>query len=149
MIVFRFMWRGAKVTWFLSDNWAILFGFGITVSLGLTYRFLKNRFYIPQKKQLPNPQGGNFIDQCIDPESVYEVVDSSVEVMIRKMLSIPNEVGPLVISTEVLILAYILAKKPLHQITLFGLKIFLENPLNVILKLGTGTVTGGAALWFV
>lgn len=90
-----------------------------------------------------NPKGGaSFIDECIDPNSVNELVDDGLGIVIRKMLDLTSSEGPLIITTPVLILAYIVYKKPFHQATILGVSFYTDHIFDLAIKTGTG-VTGG------
>jgi hypothetical protein len=57
-LIIKFVFRGAKITWILNDNWVVLISFLLTVLTGKTYRLIK--FKMSNKKiKIPNPRGGD------------------------------------------------------------------------------------------
>jgi hypothetical protein len=85
-----------------------------------------------------NPAGGDFIDNCIEPDAVYEVVDPTLEILIKQMLNLPLQAGPVIISVPVLIIAYIVSRQPIKQITVLVVSVFADP----IKDLGLKTVIG-------
>lgn len=144
MISIQFYIRGTKVTWFINDNWVILISFLLTLLVSTACKIVFRKIkQLNKKTEIPNPKGGEgFIDQCIEPDSAYELVDPALQLTVRRMLDIPSEKGPLIISVPVLILAYLVRYQPLKQVGLLGLKMVVENYKIVAVKAGTGTVTG-------
>jgi hypothetical protein len=68
MVVIKFPIRGAKITWLVNDNWIMFISFLLTMVTGIAYRRIKNS---NKKIKMPNPKGGTFIDDCIEPDSIY------------------------------------------------------------------------------
>ena len=85
-------------------------------------------------------RGGNFIDGCIEPDSVYEVLDPSLEIVIKQMLNLPPEADPIIVSVPVLILSYIVSRQPVKQITIWGVSLFFDQFKAVGVKAAIGVV---------
>lgn len=139
MLIIKFAIRELKITWFVNDNWVMLFSFLLTMTLGLAFRKIKNS---KKKIKMPNPKGGESIYDCFDPGSVYELVDPSVEIVVKQMLDLPPEAGPLIISVPVLILAYIVSRYPLKQISIFGVSFFVSKFKPLAVKTAIGIASG-------
>jgi len=109
MLVIKFAIRKAKITWVVNDNWVMFISFLLTMITGVVFRKIKNS---NKKIKMFNPKGGASIDDCIDPNSIYEIVDPALEIVVKKMLNLPPSARPVVISTPVLILAYMVSRQP-------------------------------------
>lgn len=102
-IVIRFTIRKAIVTWYVNENWVILISFLITILTGVAFKIIKRRLKIFYKKiKICNPRVvkfiyGKFVDECIEPNSIYEVVDPALELVIKQMLNISPTAGPMII----------------------------------------------------
>lgn len=86
-------------------------------------------------------RGGDFIDNCIEPDSVYEVVSPALEIVIKQMLNLHPAAVPVIISVPVLILSYIVSQQRIKQITVLGVSGFADQ----IKDLGVKTVIGIAS----
>jgi hypothetical protein len=138
-LVVKFSIGEAKIMWIINDNWIMLISFLLTMGTAVAYRRMKNS---NKKIEIPNPKGGAFIDQCIEPGSVYELVDRPLEIVLKQMLNLPLEAGPLVISGPLLILAYIVSSQPIKQITILGVTFFVDKFRSLAVKTGVGVATG-------
>jgi len=139
MLVIKFVIRGTKITWFVNDNWVMLLSFLLTMTVGIAFRRIKNS---NKKIKMSNPTGGDFIDNCIEPDSVYEVVDPALEIVIKQMLKLRPEAGPVIISVPVLILSYIVSRQPIKQITILGVSVFVDQMKDLSIKTAIGIVSG-------
>lgn len=139
MLIIKFAIRKTKITWFINNNWIMLFCFLVTMTLGISFRRIKNS---NKKIKILNPTGGNFIDECIEPDSVYEVVDPALEIVIKQMLDLPSPAGPVIISVPVLILSYIVSQQPIKQITILGVSIFGDQIKDLGIKTALGIGCG-------
>jgi hypothetical protein len=139
MLIVKFVIRGAKITWFINDNCVMVISFLLTMFIGIAYRRRKN---LGKNIKIPNPKGGKFIDNCIEPGSIYELVDRPLEIVLKQMLNLPPEVGPLVISVPLLILAYIVSRQPVKQVTILGFSVFADKFKILAAKMGIGIVSG-------
>jgi hypothetical protein len=139
MLVIKFPIRGGKITWFIDDNWVMVISFLLTMLTGIAYRRIKNS---NKKIKMPNPKGGAFIDHCIEPDSVYELVDRPLEIVLKQMLNLPPDAGPVIISVPLLILSYIVSRQPINQVTILGVSFFADKFKSVAVKLGIGVVSG-------
>lgn len=142
-IIIKFAIRGTKITWLVNDNWVMVISFLLTLVIGKIYKRFKNGK--PEIK-LPNPKGGAFVDSCVDPDLIYELVDTSVAITVRRMLDLPSEYGPVVVSVPVLILGYIVAYQPLNQIKIMGVNFLFEKIKTAALKAAVGSAGGLSAL---
>ena len=115
MILIKFVRKGVHYTWIVNDNWVMLLSFLLTMGIGITFRRIKNS---NKEIKMSNLRGGKFIDDCIEPDSVYEVLDPALEIVIKQMLDVPPAFGPVVISVPVLILSYIVSRQPINQISI-------------------------------
>jgi len=146
LLVIKFVIRGAKITWIVNDNWIIFISFLLTMLTGIAYRRIK--FQNSNKKiKMPNPKGGAFIDECIEPDSIYELVNRPLEIVLKQMLNLPPEAGPIVISVPLLISAYIVSRQPIRQVTVLGVSLFAEKFKSLAVKTGLGIV-GGSIFFF-
>lgn len=82
----------------------MVISFLLSTVTALAYRTIIKR---SKKMKMSNPKGGAFIDNGIKPDSIYELVDPSLQVVVKQMLYLPPEAGPIVISAPVLVLSYI------------------------------------------
>lgn len=139
MLVVKFAIRGSKITWFVNDNWIMVFSFLLTMVAGIAYRKIKSS---NKKIKMANPKGGAFIDGCIEPDSIYELVDPSLEIVLKQMLNLPPEAGPIIISVPLLILSYIVSRQPVKQITILGVSLFADKFKSLTVKTGIGIVSG-------
>lgn len=85
----------------------MIFTFSTTVIIGLIYKRIKNS---NKTKKLPNPRGGKFIDQCVEPDSIYELVDPTLQIVVKRMIGLSVQSGSIIISPALLILAYIVSR---------------------------------------
>ena len=139
MLVIRFAIRGAKITWFVNDNWIMILSFLVTTVTGIAYRRIKNS---NKKIKMPNPTGGGFIDECIEPDSIYELVDPSIQIILKQMLNLPSGSGPIVISVPLLILSYLVSRQPAYQISILGVSFFAGQFQSLAIKTGVGIASG-------
>jgi hypothetical protein len=144
LITVKFSRNQIDYTWFVSDNWAGVISFLLTLSLVLIYKkFFKKK---NNPKKLPNPRGGErFIDECIDPDSVYEIVDPASEIIVKnkKLLKLPTSAGPIIISSQVLIVAYIASQKIITRFNMFGFQFYIDQVKDVGLKTLIGSLSAG------
>jgi hypothetical protein len=145
MVIIKFVIRGAKVTWFVNDNWIMVICFLLTMTTGVIFRKVKN---FNKRIKIPNPVGGTFIDECIEPDSAYELVDRSLEIVLKQMLNLPPQAGPIIISVPLLTLAYIVSRQPIKQITILGVSFFADKFKSLVLKAGAG-ILSGSVFFFV
>jgi hypothetical protein len=141
-IIIKFVFRGANVTWFVNDNWIAPISFLLTLLTAKVFKFIKSKMSSETIK-MPNPKGGTFIDECIEPDSIYELVDRPLEIVLKQMLNLPQEAGPIVISVPLFILAYVVSRQPIRQITILGVNIFADKIRNTAIKAGLG-IAGGS-----
>ncbi len=149
MIVIKFVRKGVRYTWLVNDNWVMLLSFLLTMSLGITFRRIKNRMIKNSNKEIKmsNLRGGKFIDECIEPDSVYEVLDPGLEIVIKQMLDVPPAFGPVVISVPVLILSYIVSRQPVKQITILGVSVLVDRVKRLAVKTALGV--GSGSVFFI
>ena len=139
MIVIKFAVRGSQVTWFIDNNWAMFISFLLTMTMGVVFRRLKSR---NRKVKMPNPTGGDSIADCIDPHSVYEVVDPALEIVIKQMLNLRSKTGPIIISVPVLIITYLVSQQSIKQLTILGVDVFVNQIKDLSLKAAVGIACG-------
>lgn len=162
---------GTKYTWFINDNYVFVVSIVITVSIGCLVKFLikLNRYRVEgktRKRKLLNVhnRGGNLLEDCIEPNKVYEVVDDDVKRIIRDIIKdsspsfrsslrkffSPKKLSKSLMTTPlVLFIAVVNQSNPGTQIALFGIDILILNLRYNFLKLGGGIITGGAILVFI
>jgi len=58
------------------------------------------------------------------------------------MLNLPPEAGPVIISPALLILAYIVSRQPIKQVTILGVSLFTDKLMTLITKTGIGVLCG-------
>ena len=124
MVLIKFVRKGIHYTWIINDNWVMLLSFLLTMGIGMTFRRIKNS---NKEIKMSNVRGGKFIDECIEPDSVYEVLDPALEIVIKQMLGVLPAFGPVVVSVPVLILSYIVSRQPIKQITILGVSVFVDR----------------------
>ena len=112
MVIIKFALRGSKYTWFMDDNWVMILAFVVTLVAGVIFRKIKKLNSNDTTTKMTNPRGGTFIDDCIELDSVYEVVNAHLEIVTKRMLKLSLSDGPIIISTPLLILAYIVSRQP-------------------------------------
>jgi hypothetical protein len=139
MLVIKFCVRGSQITWIVNDNWVMVVSFLLTMVTGIAYRRFKNS---SKTIQIPNKKGGAFIDGCIEPDSIYELVDRPLEIVLKRMLNLPPEAGPIVISVPLLILGYIVSREPIKLGSILGVNFFVDKFKNLAVKTGVGIVAG-------
>nr|QUS63967.1 hypothetical protein [Haslea silbo] len=144
MILVKFVRKGVHYTWLINDNWVIFISFLLTIGIGVVFRRIKNS---NKKIKMSNLRGGNFIDECIEPDSVYEVLDPALEIVIKQMLNLPPAFGPVVISVPVLILSYVVSQQPIKQITILGVSVFVDRVTSLGVKAAIGV--GSGAVFFI
>lgn len=74
-----------------------------------------------------NPKGSKFRNDSTNMHYVYEVVGLALEIVVKQMLNLPPEAGPVIISVPVLIISYIVAPQPVKQVTILGVRFSLIN----------------------
>ena len=130
MIIIRFMRNNASHTYYISDNLSLLLAFLVSASVALIFRGRKIR-KSPQDDMKKIGKGGEieilpYIDQCIEqPDRVYEVVSPGLEIIVKRMLRITSDIGPIVVSPSVLIIGYVVYIRSLNQLTLLGMDMML------------------------
>jgi hypothetical protein len=140
MLIIKFAIREAKIMWIVNDNWVMILYFLLTMGTGIVYRKMKSS---NKKIKIPNTKkGASFIDDCIDPDSIYELVDRPLEIVLKQMLNLPPETGPVVILVLVLILAYIISREPIKQVSILGVTFFIDKFKSLVIKSGIGFVSG-------
>jgi hypothetical protein len=108
------------------------------MTVSIIVRRIKN---FKKKNKLSNPTGGD-IERCIEPDSVYEVVHPVLELVIKQMLGLPPQAGPIIISVPVLILAYLVSQHPIKQLTILGVSVFADQIKDLFLKTVIGIGCG-------
>jgi hypothetical protein len=132
MLIVRFVVRGSKITWFINENWIMVISFLLTMVASAVWR--KRRIAKSAKKiKIANPKGGGFIDECIEPDSIYELVDRPLEIVLKQML--------------VLILSYIVSRQLIKQISILGVRVVTDQAKTLAVKTGIGIVTGSVFLF--
>lgn len=144
MIVIKFVRKGVHYTWFVNDNWVMLLSFLLTMGIGIAFRRIKNS---NKKIKMSNLRGGRFIDTSIDPDSVYEVLDPGLEIVIKQMLNLPPAFGPVVVSVPILILSYLVSRQPIKQITILGVSVFVDRVKRLGVKTAIGV--GSGSVFFI
>ena len=144
MILIKFVRKGVHYTWIVNDNWVMLLSFLLTMGIGIIFRRIKNS---NKEIKMSNLRGGKFIDDCIEPDSVYEVLDPALEIVIKQMLDVPPAFGPVVISVPVLILSYIVSRRPIKQITILGVSVFVDRVKSLAVKTAIGV--GSGSVFFI
>ena len=144
-IIVKFVFRGANVTWFVNDNWIAPISFLLTLLIAKVFKFIKSKMS-SEKVKMPNPKGGAFIDECIEPDSIYELVDRPLEIVLKQMLNLPQAAGPIVISVPLFILAHIVSRQPIRQITILGVNIFADKIKDTAIKAAIGMAGGSIFL---
>jgi len=141
MLVIKFVIHGTKITWFINNNWIMLLSFLLTIIMSIGFKRIKNS---NKKIKKSNPTVSDFIDNCIEPDSVYEVVHPALETVIKQMLDLRPEAGPVIISVPVLILSYIVSQQPIKQLTLLGVSVFANQikdlGLKTVIEIGFGSI---------
>jgi hypothetical protein len=74
------------------------------------------------------------------------LVDGPLEIVLKQMLNLPPEAGPVVISVPLLILSYIVSRQPLKQVTILGVSLFADKFKSLAVKTGIGVVSLTSAL---
>jgi hypothetical protein len=147
MLIIKFATRGAKVTWLVNDNWVVFITFLLTMVTSIAYR--RRRIKNSNKKtKMPNPKGGTFIDDCIKPDSIYELVDRPLEIVLKQVLHLRPEAGPVVISVPLLIVAYIVSRQPIKQVTILGISLFVDKFATLATRTGLAVLSGSIFLIF-
>lgn len=139
MIIIKFARKGVQYTWLINENWVMFISFLLTMGIGVVFRRIKNS---NKEIKMPNLRGGKFIDECIEPDSVYEVVDPALEIVIKQMLNLPPAFGPVVITVPVLILSYVVSQQPIKQITILGFSLFVDRVTSLSVKVAIGVGSG-------
>jgi hypothetical protein len=148
MVIVKFAIRGTKITWLINENWFMLISFLLTMATGIAYRRIRMK-NSNKKIEMPNPRGGaSFIDECIEPDAIYELVDRPSEIVLKRMLNIPPEVGPVVISVPLLTLAYMVSRQPFKQVSILGVSFFAQKVKSLAIKIGIG-ILGGSVYFFI
>jgi hypothetical protein len=117
----------------------MLISFLLTMVTAIVYRRAKNS---NKKIKIFNPKGGTFLDECIDPDFIYELVYPSLKIVLKQMLNLPLEAGPIIISVLVLILSYIVLRQPIKQVTILGVSLFADKFKSLAIKTGIGIASG-------
>ena len=145
MIIIRFGFRGCQYTWYVHENWAMFISFLLSTILGLTVKKFINSYSEKKKIKMANPKGG--IDQCMDPDSVYEVLDPVLEVVIRRMLKVPMVGVTEIISPEVLIMSYAVATQAIKSLTILGFAVTVDRCKELGVKIILGVICSLAVVF--
>ena len=97
MLIVKFAIRGSKITSFIHDNWTMVLSFLLTMVLGIIYRNKKIKNW-NKNIQIPDPKVWAFIYDCIEPDSIYELVNRPTKIVLKQMLNLRPEAGPIIIS---------------------------------------------------
>jgi hypothetical protein len=54
--------------------------FLLIMTTGVIYRRMKNS---NKKIKMPNPKGGTFIDDCVEPDFIYDLVDPHFQIVVK------------------------------------------------------------------
>jgi len=150
LIIIRFIRNNARYTYYISDNLALLLTFLVSAGVALIFRGRKIRKSL-QEDIKKIPKGGEieilpYIDQCLEqPDRVYEVVSPGLEIMLKRMLRITSDIGPIVVSPSVLIIAYVVYTRSLNQLSILGTDMVLERYRRRLISqfaacIGTGSL---------
>jgi len=74
------------------------------------------------------------------------LVDRPLEIVLKQMLNLPPENGPIIISVPLLILAYIVSRQPIKQVTILGVSLFADQFKSLAMKTGVGIL--GVSIFF-
>jgi hypothetical protein len=138
MLIVKFAIRETKIIWWINDNYIMLLVFLVTMISGVFYRRRKNANKL---RKMPNITGGN-IDKCIDPNAAYELLDRPTEIVLKQMLIILPEAGPIIISVPLLIVAYVVSRQPLKQLTILGVDLVVDKFITLAFKIGLALGSG-------
>jgi hypothetical protein len=139
MLIIKFLYKNSQITWFLDDNLVAMVVFLLTMSTGLICRRIKNS---KKKIVISNPKGGGFIDECIEPDGVYEVIDRPLKIVLRQMLSLRGKSGLLLISADLFFAAYIASLSPFSQISILGVDFLVDKFRVLATKVVLAATTG-------
>ena len=140
------------VTWWIDGRWISYFTFfsSFILSLALTSRFLAKRKRNKTDKVLDVKKGGvNFLDvgDCIERDTVYEVVDPELALAIRRMLGEKDLTqNPIIVSTAVGILGDIISKEAvLDKALAIVVYEYIKLGKHVAMSTASGLTLGSAA----
>jgi hypothetical protein len=102
--------------------------------------------HFKKRIEIANPRGVALVD-CFNSRSVYELVDRSLEIILKRMLNLPPESGPLIVSVPLLLLAYVVSRQTINQVTILGISVFTDK-LSILMVKGTLGAIGGSILLF-
>lgn len=111
----------------------------VTFLLTLTYVWLLEKLKI----QMLDLRGGRrrFIEECIKPDFVYELLDPGLEIFIKKMFYLPMTFNSVVIVVPVLILSCFIYRQPIRQMTILGVSVFVDQVKSLPIKIAIGVVS--------
>jgi hypothetical protein len=144
MVIVRFRLKECVVTWFINDYWFMLVSFLIPVFLGVFLRRIRKS---NETKKVLKPKGGAFIDDCVDPNFSYELMDNQLVIIIKRMLNLKPSAGPVIITPSVLFMGYYGSRELFNQLNLLGVTFLIENSRDFIAKIGIGVISGSILIF--
>ena len=152
MIIIRFIRNNARYTYYISDNLALLVTFLVSAGVALIFRGRKIRKSL--QEDMKKIKGGEieiipYIDQCLEPDRVYEVVSPGLEIMLKRMLRITSEIGPIVVSPSVLIIAYVVYTRSLNQLSILGTDMVLERYRRRLIAQFAASIGAGSLVYLI
>ncbi|QXE46150.1 hypothetical protein IV203_000072 (plastid) [Nitzschia inconspicua] len=151
IITWRVPWNPTTIiTWFVDEKWISIICFLIGYISSILFVA-----YLSKRKQRQNvldiKSGGVDLDYCIQPDKVYEIVDSKLANAVRVMLG--KTKGLLVVEPAVAIIASFLANKFKFQIANLGFNIIINNAQSVTINGSShwlaGALSGTTMYWIL
>lgn len=95
----------------------------LTMCLSAAFKTIKN---LNKEIKMSNLKASRFRDDYIELDSVHEVLNLSLEIVIKQMLNLSLFVSPVIISVPVLTLYYLISRQPIKQIMILGVSVFVD-----------------------
>lgn len=149
IITWRPFWNSTTIiTWFVNDKALKYISFFAGFSMGIGYVLY---LYNERKKKtaLKVKPGGIDLDDCIEPDRAYEVVNPELQRSIRIMLDQTR--GFLVIEPALAIMGICLSNRLEFQFAGLGISVLKDGILKTaktfLINFALGGAAGGGALW--
>jgi hypothetical protein len=136
--------NGTRYIYYINDNWLIVISFILS-----TFILFLIKLMWKKTRNISNPRGGSFLEECLNPDKTYEVIDEDLKRIIRSLVTNPSlksllketfgSKGPLVVTPFLFFVAAVTKSNPVAQASILGLDVLINN-----IKRGTIKVSGGA-----
>jgi hypothetical protein len=146
--------NGTRYIYYINDNWLIVISFILSTFLLFLIKLMWKK-----TKNIINSRGGSFLEECINPDKTYEVIDEDLKRIIRSLVTNPSlksllketfgSKRPLVVTPFLFFVATVTTSNPVAQASILGLDVLINNIKRGTIKVGGGAFVAVVVMGFI